>query len=137
MAHFKLACIGNLAFKEDQSRNVIWQSSHGIHLNINKHNDAVIGWVQNTERENNTTMRVLLIYLMKIDNVRVYRHVRDYPNLPYLFFFHAFDFSKILSENTFRAQVSKPFGSRPGPSVSPDLGPNCLQRSSAGNKTRR
>ena len=36
VAHFKLACIGNLAFKGDQSRNVIWQWSDGTHLNINR-----------------------------------------------------------------------------------------------------
>ena len=45
VAYFKLACVGNLAFKGDQSRNVIWHD---------KHNDLVIGWVQNKERENNT-----------------------------------------------------------------------------------
>ena len=56
VAHFKLACVGNLAFEGDQSRNVIKQWSHGTHLDINKHNNPVTGWVQNKERENNTTM---------------------------------------------------------------------------------
>ena len=50
MAHFKLACVGNLAFKGDQSRNVIWHWSHGANLDINKHNNLVIGRVQNKER---------------------------------------------------------------------------------------
>ena len=53
--HFKLACVGNLAFKGDQSINVIWQWSYVTHLDINRHDDLVIGWVQNKERENNTT----------------------------------------------------------------------------------
>ena len=77
VAHFKLACFGNLAFKGYQSRNVIWQWSHDTHLDINKHNNPVIArwvlgvrlrlqmsvlvlthstnrarWVQNKEREN-------------------------------------------------------------------------------------
>ena len=54
VAHFKVACVGNLAFKGDQSRNAIWQWSHGTHLDINKHNDPVMRWGQNKERENNT-----------------------------------------------------------------------------------
>ena len=45
VVRFILACIGNLAFKGDQSRNVIWQWSHGTHLDINKHNDPVLDWV--------------------------------------------------------------------------------------------
>ena len=57
MAHLKLACVGNMAFKGDQSRNVIWQWSHDTHLDVNKHSDRVNGRVQNKERENNTTIR--------------------------------------------------------------------------------
>ena len=30
--------------------------SYGTHLEINKHCDLVIGWVQNKEKENNRTM---------------------------------------------------------------------------------
>ena len=56
MAHFKLACLVNLAFKGDQFRNVIWQWSHGTYLDINMHNHPLIGLVQNKERENNTTI---------------------------------------------------------------------------------
>ena len=46
VAHFKLACVGNLAFKGDPSRNVICHWLHGAHID----NNPVIGWVENKER---------------------------------------------------------------------------------------
>ena len=73
VAHFKLACFGNLAFlltfKGNQSRNVKWQWSPGTHLDINKHDNPVIGHVQNKERESNTKICFIYICLMKSDNI--------------------------------------------------------------------
>ena len=67
VAHFKLACFGNLAFKGEQSRNVTWQWSHGTHLDLNKHSNLEIGRVHDIKRE--ILPYALLIYLTKTNNV--------------------------------------------------------------------
>ena len=58
VAHFELSCFGN-GFQRRQSRNVTWQCSHGTHLHINKRNDPEKERVQNTKRENSTTIRFI------------------------------------------------------------------------------
>ena len=63
----------------DISINRASPRSHGTHLDINKHNDLVINWVQ--IKKGKTTQR----YVFIDDNVRVYRHVQDYPNARQLF----------------------------------------------------